>query len=554
MAFDPITTLWFWIAFIGYLVLLAIIGYISHKKTKTITDFLLASRGIGTVLLGLSYGVTYFSAVLLIGCPGITWLAGQQWILVTLMNLAFGTFGAFLILGNRSRRMSKKLGALTLPELIAERYQDDKYIRPASGIVIAVFQTIYLVSIFAGLSTLLQVLFPGIPYAFYIAVILCGAITSIYLIIGGAHSAILSDLVESIIMLIGVLGIIIGGLFMVGGIANMNANILTDIAASPGPFQSNPEAWFIFPNITSMAMIGMAVVTTFGTWGSPQMATRFFTAKNRKTIRYGMIIACIWVFIVSFCAWWAGAVGRGLLPNSTATITDWMLNDLGVAAGTSLKEYVMPWLIADTGILPLGFAALFLAAVTAASLTTGEKIIIVASSAISRDFWQKGIAKDKNISDERTLFWTRIIIVIIVIVAVLLTFLNITFILDLCMFSWASLCAFTLVPFVAGLYWRKGTKRAAFISGILALITAVCWFFFFRDFKVPWLPLFPNIAAIELLNWPIRITIGSIHEVLVSLAVAIPSFFIISLIDKKNRPDKAFLDDLFDYSKEDIND
>ncbi|MHA1270087.1 MAG: sodium:solute symporter family transporter [Candidatus Helarchaeota archaeon] len=551
MVYDVVSTIWFWIAFISYLAILAVIGYISHKKTKNITDFLIASRGIGTILLGLSYGVTYFSAVLLIGCPGLTWIFGQQWILITLMNTAFGTFAAFLILGNRSRRMSKKLGALTLPEMIAERYQDKTLIRPTAGLVIAVFQTIYLVSIFLGLSTLLTVLFPGNPYAFYIAVVMCGVITCLYLIIGGAHSAILSDLIESIIMLIGVLGIVIGGLFFVGGLANMNANIIADINASGGPFASNPEAWFIFPNIMSMSMIGMAFVTTFGTWGSPQMSTRFFTAKDRKSVRYGMVIACVWVFVVSFCAWFAGAVGRGLSPTSTADLNAWITSIGGNPA--KFREYVMPWILADQNILPLAFTALFLASVTAASLTTGEKIIIVASSAIARDFLQKGIMKEKNMSDERTLFWTRISIICIVAVAIALTFIQPAFILDLCMFSWAALNAFTLVPFVAGLFWKGGTKRAAFISGIIALAVAIGWFFCFNPkLTVPGLPLFPDIGGIVLINEPIKITINSIHEFLVSQAIAIPSFFLISWLDKK-KPNKEFLDDLFKYVKEDTN-
>jgi Na+/proline symporter len=551
---SPADTLIFWLAFAAYLVVLAIIGYISHKKTKTITDFLLASRGIGTVLLGLSYGVTYFSAVLLIGCPGLTWYLGNQWTIVTLMNLGFGTMGAFLILGNRSRRMSKKLGALTLPELIAERYQDKKMIRPTAGIVIAVFQTIYLVSIFLGLSTLLLVLFPGFQFAFQVAILLCGGITCVYLILGGSHSAIMSDLIESIIMLAGVLGVTVGGIVMAGGFAGMQANISADIAAS-GYFGMGDEMFYLFPNIVSMSMIGMAFVTTFGTWGSPQMSTRFFTAKDRKSVRYGMVIACIWVFIVSFCAWYVGAVGRGLSPTSTADLKAWAQLVTGSpTVPTNWTEFVMPWMVVDQQVLPIAFAALFLAAVTAASLTTGEKIIIVASSSISRDFWQKGIAKKKNISDEKTLTITKYAIVCIVAVAVLLTFIKPAFILDLCMFSWASLNAFTLVPFVAGLYWKKGTRRAAFWSGIIALAVAVGWFFCFNTkLTMPGFPLLPDIGNIVLTTTPIKITINSIHEFLVSQAVAIPSFFIISLLDKK-KPEKEFLNDLFNYVKEDTND
>lgn len=534
-------TIWFWLVMVLYLAMLMIFGYVSRKKTKTITDWMVASRGIGPVLLALSYGATYFSAVLIIGSPGNTWNLGEQWLYITFTNLIFGTFVAFLMLGNRSRRMSQKLGAITLPELIAERYQDKSYIRQTSGLILGVFLTIYLVSVYIGMSVLLTVLFPGFEFAFQIAVILCGVVTVSYLVIGGSHGAILSDVVESMIMLVAVVGLVIGGIAIAGGLAQMNANIAADVATAPGPLHATPELWFLFPNTVSMPMIGMAMVTAFGTWGSPQMSTRFFTAKSRKSIRYGMLIACVWVFVVSFCAWFSGAVARGLSPNSSAELASWVTS-IGAPSAKAI-EYVIPWALVN--YFPIWFAAIFLAGVLAASLTTGEKLIIVASGSITRDFWQKGIMRHKNISDEKTLTWTRIFVVIIIVAAILLTLTRPAFILDLCMWAWSCLNAFTLVPYVSGLYWKGGTKRAAFISGIIALVVSILWFFLFYP---KWtagmgLPLFPGVFTAT----------TYIHEFIISQAVAIPAFFIISYFDK-NKPDKAFLEDLYKYVKEDTND
>jgi len=372
MGINPADTVIFWIAFIVYLVVLAFIGYYSKRKTKTIADFMVANRTIGSILTGLSYGVTYFSAVLLIGCPGLTWMLGSQWMIVTLLNLAFGTFAAFILLGERTRKMSQKLEALTLPELIAKRYQDEKLIRPIAGIVIAVFQSIYLVSIYTGLAILLQIMFPGFELAYILAVILCGGITALYLIMGGSHSAILSDLIESIVMLLGLVVIIAAGIWAAGGLVGLNDNIYADMAAAgasslAGPpesyFAANPDAWFLFPNLLSMSMIGMALVTTFGTWGSPQMSTRFFATKDRKSIRYGMLISCLWVFVVSFCAWFAGYVGRGQLVTGGATES--LKNFAMTYSGTSTPpanwyEYTMPWLIAEQEVIPIWLAALTL--------------------------------------------------------------------------------------------------------------------------------------------------------------------------------------------------
>ncbi|MBN2152972.1 MAG: hypothetical protein JW839_16085 [Candidatus Lokiarchaeota archaeon] len=561
MAFGPEDMAVFWVVFIAYLVGLALIGVYSKKRTKSIQDFMVANRSIGAVLTGLSYGATYFSAVLFIGCPGLTWMLGSQWVLVTVMNMGFGTVGAFLILGNRTRRMAGHLGALTMPELLAKRYQDDKLIRPTTGIVLAVFQTIYLVSIFTGLALLLVILFPGIGQtAYIIAVILCGSITAIYLIIGGSHSAILSDLLESVLMLFGLLTLIIAGMVTAGGIVGLNANIAGDLAIAGPPFNTSPDAWFLFPNAVSMSFIGMGLVTTFGTWGSPQMSTRFFAAKSRRSVRYGMLIAALWVFVVSFCAWFAGYVGRGQFVGSTAdlktfakeNLLPWSIVD-GSGVPTNWYEYAMPWLLTEGDVMPLWIAALFLAGTTAGSLTTGEKLILVASGSISRDFYQQGIAIKKNVSDEKTLKLTRICVVGIVVVAVILAINPPATILDLCMFSWASLNAFTLIPFIAGLYWKGGTRRAALISGLIALAVAVIWFVTFNPkWTTPGLPLVPKAAQQYIINTPwFKALPGDIHEFIVSQLVAIPSFFIISLIDRKGKPDREFLNKLFAHIKQD---
>jgi SSS family solute:Na+ symporter len=565
MAFTPTDTIIFWVTFVAYLTALALFGVYSKKKTKSIQDFMVANRSIGAVLTGLSYGATYFSAVLLIGCPGLTWMLGSQWMLVTLLNLSFGTLGAFLILGNRTRRMSAHLGALTMPEMLAKRYQDEKLIRPTAGIVLAVFQTIYLVSIFTGLSLLLQILFPGVGQAAYIiAVILCGSITAIYLIIGGSHSAILSDLMESLIMITGLIVIILAGVWAAGGLSGLNANIYADLAAAGAAanatppeayFAANSDAWFLFPNALSMSMIGMGLVTTFGTWGSPQMSTRFFAAKSRRSIRYGMLIACVWVFVVSFCAWFAGYVGRGqpIVGGATASLKDFATTMFGGTLPKNWHEYTMPWLLTEANFVPLWMSALFLAGTTAASLTTGEKLILVASGSIARDFYQQGIAKDKNVNDEKTLKITRISVIGIVIIAVVLAINPPAMILDLCMFSWASLNAFTLIPFIAGLYWKGGTRRAALISGLIALGVAVTWFVLFNPkWTTVGLPVIPSAQQMVIIDTPwFKAKPGDIHEFIVSQLVAIPSFFIISILDKKGKPEPAFLKKLFDFIKQD---
>ncbi|NMC05491.1 MAG: hypothetical protein GYA24_09775, partial [Candidatus Lokiarchaeota archaeon] len=299
------------------------------------------------------------------------------------------------------------------------------------------------------------------------------------------------------------------------------------------------------------------LVTTFGTWGSPQMSTRFFAAKSRKSIRYGMLIAAVWVFVVSFCAWFAGYVGRGqpIIGGATASLKSFATTIAGT--GTLPKnwyEYAMPWMLStESGMIPVWISALFLAGTTAGSLTTGEKLILVAGGSIARDFYQQGVAIKKNVSDEKTLKITRLSIVAIIAIAVLLALNPPSTILDLTMFSWASLNAFTLIPFIAGLYWKGGTRRAALLSGLIALAVAVLWFVCFNPkWTTPGLPLFKPADLPYIINTPwLKARPGDIHEFIVSQLVAIPAFFIISWIDKKGKPEKEFLNKMFAHITQD---
>jgi hypothetical protein len=99
-----------------------------------------------------------------------------------------------------------------------------------------------------------------------------------------------------------------------------------------------------------------------------------------------------------------------------------------------------------------------------------------------------------------------------------------------------------------------GTKRAALISGIIALAVAVFWFVMFNPkWTTPGLPIIPKAAQVNILFTPwFNAKPGDIHEFLVSQMVAIPAFFIISFFDKK-KPDREHLNRVFEYMKQETN-
>jgi SSS family transporter len=524
-------------------------GIRAKGKTHTFEDYMVAGRKIGPVLLGISFGVTYFSAVMIIGGGEFSFIWGLSSIWIAVIDVLVGVFAIFLLFGNRTMKLSEELNCLTVSEMLGKRYKSEA-VQMSTALITLVFETIYLVSIYMGLSILLQYAMPDVANAYEIAVIVCGVVTIVYLNVGGAHGTITTDIAESIIMLAAVAFVFFIGLRAVGGLDGL-IDTLTKINSAPG---KDPQGLTHSPpSAAPMAWVGYILVTSFGVWGMPQMISRYFTSNQKKSIKGGLLVACLWALAISLLAWWNGAIGRAYYTQNGYA------NFPKTAAGTPKFDEVVPMLMKD--LMPVWMIALFFAAITAASLTTGEKVIMVASSAFSRDFVQ---LKTKC-SDEKALMITKVMNVVVVVVGILLALEKPDAVLALCMFAWAALSAAILVPYIFGLFWKKGTAKAAFLTGILAMLVAILWKAGIRGFCAPatgcWqpapydalnplFPLFPiEWGNFKLFDWTIRgtaipIYLKDIHEFIVAQIAALIIFPVVSLATQKDN-DKEYVDKLF---------
>ncbi len=501
---------------------------------------MVAGRNIGPILLGLSFGVTYFSAVMIVGGGQQSWLWGLGVVWIASIDVLVGVFLVFVLFGKKTSKLGDHFESLTVPQFLSKRYNEPK-IQTTTSIIILFFETIYLVSIYMGLSLLLSVVMPDNPNAYLIAVILCGVITVIYLNIGGAHGAIFTDAAEAIIMLVGVLFIFGFGIIAVGGFEGFLAT-LGNIETSAG---MKPNALRSFPGAGGFGLIGYILVTSFGVWGMPQMISRFYTAdKKKKTLRWGLVIGSTWAFIVAIFAWFNGAISRAYFWEHDSA----KYSAISAGAGAS----AVPELMAAT--LPIILVGLFLAAVTAASLTTGEKVIMIAASGFSIDVYQV----KTGCSDEKALKITKITTTAIVVIAIFLAILKPDAVLALCMFAWSAMAAVILVPYVYGLFWKGGTAKAALVSGLVAFILAIMWKVLFRGASLwamvglsdAYAALMAPVAATVILQSEIlTITIGSVHEFIVSQVVAVIAFPLISMVTKDSKPSDEFLSEIFSVMK-----
>ena len=112
------------IALCIYAIAMALIGCLSYGKSKTLDGFLIGGRNIGAWLTAFAYGTTYFSAVVFVGYAGQHgWNIGIGAIWIGIGNAVLGCLLSWLLFANRTRKMTRKLNARTMPDYFEKRYQ-----------------------------------------------------------------------------------------------------------------------------------------------------------------------------------------------------------------------------------------------------------------------------------------------------------------------------------------------------------------------------------------------------------------------------------------------
>ena len=132
------------------------------------------------------------------------WKYGIAAVWAGIGNAILGSLLAWWVLGPRTREMTHRLGATTMPEFFGKRFQS-KGLRIASAAIIFVFLIPYTASVYNGLSRLFGMAF-GLPYEW--CVVGMAVVTCVYVVLGGYMATVLNDFIQGIVMLVGIVAVI----------------------------------------------------------------------------------------------------------------------------------------------------------------------------------------------------------------------------------------------------------------------------------------------------------------------------------------------------------
>ena len=446
-----------WTTLIAYAMMMLGIGWYYAIRMKSVDDFMLGGRSMNPWFVGLSMFVTYMSVLSYLAMPGEMVQHGPIFLG---QLLAFPIIFLIVTIWIIPFVMQRKV--VSAYELLEERFGTKMRLLASSIFLIQRFLWMGVV-IFAVVDVILIPIFK-VPIAWlpYICVGL-GLFTAIYSTMGGLKAVVVTDVIQSLILLIGALISIVYLIWLVGGDASW---IWPERWQAHWP-QENIWIGDLQTRITVFDSFLMALVWYVATAGSDQMAIqRYLAMDNVSDARkmYGVSVGSNVLIDLML-----GVVGLGLLAYYTANSD--LLPNVAYISGDK-ADRLFPLFILNQ--LPAGLSGLLIAAILAAAMSSLSSGINSSSSVVLVDFVERFAGESTD--PKRRVLLARIISMIIglIIVGLSVFVANVQGnLLEVCGRVVNLLVGPLFVTFFLAIFIPWSSKRGVWIATITSLFVAI---------------------------------------------------------------------------------
>ncbi len=497
------------------------IGYLASKKMHDIRDYFASGKRLGFINVAFSARATGESAWLLIGLTGMGYAMGVKAFWVVLGEM-IGVGGAWLLMSRRFKRLTDRYDSITVPDYLESRLRDSgHWLRLIAAGSLVIFVPIYAgAQVFATGDAFNQFL----GWDHILGASVGFAVVMLYITQGGFTAVVWSDVFQGSLMFLGLVSLPLVILLEAGGITNVtealraaDPHLLS--LHGPGAEGVSTGGW---TTGTIFSIVGLAAIG-IGFWGSPQVFVRYISMKNEKQIAPGATTALIWTLLADSGAVLVGVFGRAYFTPES----------LG-----GDHEAILP--TAALELLPAFFAGIFIAMVLSAIMSTIDSLLVVASSAGVRDYWQK--TRHPDMPDATLVKLSRKVTVVLSLIAFgiglgLLLRDREKPLFWIIIFGWSGIAATFCPTMILSLFWKGLTSmgaKCAMVAGFLGVPLF--------SFVVP--PLLKSAGQEELAGY-----LSSLDVLLPSFLIGFVVAVVVSLMDKGGRAKLEGIDEDFEFAK-----
>ncbi|HQU47014.1 MAG: sodium:solute symporter [Planctomycetia bacterium 21-64-5] len=433
------------------------------ERGSFLRGYFLGNRGLGAWALALT--ATVQSGGTFMGFPSLVYSHGWALALWIASYMVVPITG-FAVVGKRMAHLSRRSGAITVPDLFRERFAS-----PGLGLLsltlVLFFMCFLMVAQFKAGAIVLKVAWPGsgaltldetqqgqLDFYYYLGLSIFALTVVGYTVIGGFLAAVWTDLFQSVMMLVGVLLLLPLVLSAAGGLEH---------ASQAAVEQTGPG--FLLPTGYSadgrvFMPLGLAVsvffVWVFAGVGSPAGIVRIMASKNTETIRKSVFLLAAYNMLIYLPLIVICVCGRAIIPNLQAT--DEIIPRLALHTTRHLNG----------GSL---LAGLILTAPFGAVMATVSSFLVVIASGLVRDFYQRLIRPQASMQEIKRLTYAAMIGVGAV--AFVANLNPVQYLQALVVFSGSGAASAFAVPAVMAAYWRRATAAGVMAAMLLGAGTVV---------------------------------------------------------------------------------
>ena len=458
-----------------YLLALLAVGLYKIRSVKNSTDFMVAGRTlpwyilVGTLLATWMGSGSLFSGAGLgyrNGLAGL-WSSGGAWLGIALIYFI-------------TRRI-RNFGKVTVPDIFEARYG------PAAAVLATITTVIAYTTIvsyqFRGGGKVLSMVSDGM-ISLEAGIIITAVFAISYTVLAGMFSVVYTDVVNGVLMTVGILGALLFLIFRVGGLGEIAA-----VAESAGK-------WQLFGNWAAertgdisgpIIAISFFVPTMLLLMGDGNMYQRIFSARDGGSAKKAVFFWIIGVIVLESAITMLGLTGavataKGLIPDLVADAQSALVNPTEGAlleARQAGSESVIPAIARFAG-LPMVLGLLLVSTMMAIIVSTADSFLLIPATNLTRDVYQRYIHPGAD--ENQVLLISRGLVLVLGIIAFLLvsqfkTVLNAAF-------TAYNIYGTSITPaLLAAFLWKRATAVGALASIVTGTSVTLIWTYVLPDWN-----------------------------------------------------------------------
>jgi sodium/pantothenate symporter len=466
---------------VGFFLVLLITGFAATRRTgksgNFSNEYFIGSRSLGGFVFAMTFVATYSSVSSFVGGPGMAWQVGFGWVYYAIIQVV-SVMMVMGVVGKKIAVVGRKVGAVTVIDLIRSRYSSDA-LANISAVVVVVFFTAMMAAQYSGGAALFAAA-ANVDYK--VGLVIFALVVVVYTSAGGFRGVAFTDTVCAVFMLVGMVVIGIAVLRSGGGLAS----IMEKVGEDPARLEIRAGGRLSVPFLVSQWLLcGVC------TLGLPQSLVRALSYRDSRALHRAMIYGTVVIGIMMAGMHLLGTLSRGVITELPAGMT---------------TDSVMPTLIVQK--LPPLLAGFAIIGTLAATMSTVSSLLITASSSIIKDLWLRYRSNRMAAVDDRHLRRVSMLVTFLIgLVSVLIAFKPPTVIVWINLFAFGGLQTAFFWTFLLGLFWKRANATGAVLA-VVGGVVSYC------------------------LAMALRFSPGGVHQIVIGAGVSLILFIIGSLFGK----------------------